>query len=153
MKLTQKEIDDVQKLLDGMKAQMKAEQEDDWLTMTPTSWIIDSDGSIYSMGNLVTKAQEFGMRYHTKAQAEKSRDEMKKINLIRYYATILDAKKGWVVDWDDRRQTKYSIYYDYKNKIYNHASTYTLSNFTPHMSEETSDKIVAKLNSVELVLS
>jgi len=119
--------------------------------MEPAKWWIMSTGEV-SRGTTkeVTRAQEFGMKYHTKEAAEKARDEMREANLLRYWTSVIDPK--WEADWGNVNQDKWFIYKT-KYKKYEYDYSWVSKGIgTVYMSEETARKICEKLNNGELKL-
>ena len=50
---------------------------------------------VYQVPRQVTNVQRFGMKFHTRAAAEKARDQMRRAKLIRYLvSTMQDLDEG-----------------------------------------------------------
>jgi hypothetical protein len=96
-----------------------------------------------SMIDMITDAQKFGMKYHTREQAEKARDQMKRANLLRYWVSTMQNldegvytvfKNGYTDKWEPGNANRR----DEIGRIY--------------MTRETAKKICDALNSGELKL-
>jgi hypothetical protein len=110
--------------------------------MTPARWVIGNRGNIFEGFGEVTEAQRFGMKYHTKEQAQTARDQLKRANLLRY----------WVSTMQDLDEGGYTIYkhptvggYQYCEDTYTNIGAVT-------MKKEAAIKICDALNSGDLEL-
>jgi len=121
--------------------------------MHPAEWSIINTGEIGRCATKeITKAQKFGMKYHTREAAERARDEMKEANLLRYWVSVIDP--DWKADWNNEAQEKSYISYDNtRNKYVINYNTYLKRISTVYMSEKAATKICEALNDGELTLN
>jgi hypothetical protein len=112
--------------------------------MEPANYYITNYGEVDgSTIDMVTDTQEFGMKYHTKEQAEKARDQMKRANLLRYWvSTMQDLNEGVYTvfrnGYTDKWEPGNANRRDEIGRIY--------------MTRETAKKICDALNNGELEL-
>jgi hypothetical protein len=110
--------------------------------MEPAEWIIGHNGQISKTDYAeITNTQRFGMKLHTKEQAEKARDQMRDANLLRYWVSTmqsLDEGTAFIYEEDG------NYYYSLDNKRVDIGKVY--------MKEETAKRICDALEKGELVL-
>jgi hypothetical protein len=117
--------------------------------MKPAEWYISTYGEVVEHSELLkqytkkNKAQLFGMVYHTKEQAEKAKNQMKKANLLRYWvSTMQDLDEGRAYIFKCRNG-KYDWFYSTLGRV---------SFGEIYMTEDTAEKICNALNKGELEL-
>jgi hypothetical protein len=112
--------------------------------MKPAGWAIDSAGDINTVAieHGVTPPQKFGMKFHTENQAHCARNQMRKSNVLRYWASTLqeDLYEGdYYIYLDD--DSVFRIYYDKRAPI-----------GTVTMKKNTAVKLCDALNDGDLKL-
>ena len=80
--------------------------------------------------------------YKTEQEAEKARDINEAI--IRVNDAIDELNEGWVPDWNDDKDTKCCIYYDFYSKCFDY-NFYYLDNFGAILNYMQSKYIVEKI--------
>lgn len=85
-----------------------------------TYYMIISSSTVAPNTNLEVmtdkKTIEFGNACKDKSYMEQRAREIKLDNLIHNFAHVVN--EGWMPDWDDRRESKWSICYDYDFEKY-----------------------------------
>lgn len=83
-------------------------------------WYIGSDGSYYATRWDNDKVDNLrlacGNCYETKEAAQKATD--KQFATVRVLNKLRELEGDWVADWNDSSQEKYTICFDYGNKIF-----------------------------------
>lgn len=108
-------------------------------------WVIDAFGNV-KLSTYMSSAN-FGTEYPTKEAAEKARDAMRSHNLLLAWLTENDD--GWVADWSDINQRKYSLYILYvsNKKYYDFTSDWSCQDLSKvYMSRPNAEKICKLLN-------
>lgn len=114
-------------------------------------WYVTLHGTVNSSTKTVRECTKFGIDRNTKAEAEEAAKAMRTHNRLLAYAAEFD--KGWKPDWNDFRQSKYSIYFDNENAMYRYSyNIYSNSIGIVYMSKECAKGLVEKLNNGEVVL-
>jgi hypothetical protein len=111
--------------------------------MKPAMWYICTKGDIGAGADEVTEVQKFGMKYHSKKQAEKARDQMRIANLLRYWvSTMQDLDEG----------TFYIVFDKAINKYFrmNDPNKYSIAEV--YMTEDTAVRICEALNNKDIKL-
>ena len=94
---------------------------------------------------------EFGVERQTKKAAEKASAAMRTYN--RLLAYVDEFGGDWEADWGDEIQVKYSVFYVYRDRLWDSAGRWALcTSGTVYMSRDCAEGLVAKLNSGEVVL-
>ena len=120
--------------------------------MKPAEWSIRNTGLlIRDTTEEVTLTQKFGMKYHTRETANKAIKEMRKTNLLRYWASVIDP--DWKPDWRNESQKKWYIEHKISTNTYYGNYNYTIPMLgTVYMSKKAVIKICEALNKGELKL-
>lgn len=107
-------------------------------------WFVNARGEIERLPTeQVTR--EFGVEYQTKEQAEKARNAMRKYN--RLLAWLAENDDGWVADWDNDDQEKWSVRYHHTSKSYETVYNYTIRSLgSVYMSQASAEKLRKLLN-------
>jgi len=123
---------------------------EDWRIFNPickkeiANYIVYLDGNIgYYPVHKVTEEQLFGVRFHSKEQAEKASKQMRRANILRYWvSTLQDLDEGnyCITQQLNPNEWVYLLHHKRRDpdKVY--------------MTLETAEKLCDALNSGELVL-
>jgi len=125
---------------------------DETWKMKPADWyVLNTSEIMKSPIKYISTSQKFGMMYHTEEHAKRARDEMRKANLLRYWASVIGPE--WKANWKNKNQEKWYIFYDNKNNRYIlDYSAYLKTLGTVYMSKKTATRICEALNNGELTL-
>lgn len=105
---------------------------------------VDLNGEVFS-SNMQQSKIDFGVVYQTREAAEKARDAMRTHN--RVLAWLAENDDGWVADWSDSNQDKWSVFYAHETKKWVLSGEYKFQNLgSPQMSEANAEKLCKLLN-------
>ena len=97
------------------------------------------------------RTSKFGVERQTAEAAEKASDAMRTHN--RLLAYVDEFGGDWEADWEDGKQVKCYVYYNYSGRRWNYSNWLeTRIGGAVYMSIECALELVAKLNSGEVVL-
>ena len=137
MNLTLKDIENVQKQIDELKAKLVKQDKLELL----------SEGEYLSVLNKTLNYRQAGAIRATKELAEIASKRMIQANKLEAYASVLEPDYVWV---EGDRFT--SIYYCPKFKEYSTETTDLISIGVPKMSKPTAEKLCELLNNEEINL-
>lgn len=118
-------------------------------------YLVNASGTVISSAESRVKADSsaviFGVTYKTRESADKARAAMRAHNRLLAYVAEFDP--DFVPDWEDLRQSKYSVHKNHSDAVW----AYFCNEFREHigavyMSEQCARGLVEKLNSGEVVL-
>lgn len=114
------------------------------------NWYIVSTGEVHKLVH-GSNVENFGTVRKTKMTAEKSANKMRIHN--RLLAYVDEHAPDYEPDWNDRKNDKYFVYYDYKLRSYCMSSTNrNIVAGCVYMPERVAYKLADDLNSGRVVL-
>lgn len=108
-------------------------------------YILDGYGKVYSLEGFsmnYTRCQyERGLAFKTRKQAEQFKKEQ--ILLFKMHKWAEEHNEGWTPDWEDFREPKYTIAYEYRKFVVSPAYTYQQFLKLPYFkSEEIAEQFI-----------
>ena len=114
-------------------------------------WFVNVTGEVFKSVYSPPEIVDFGLCYPTKEQAEKASEDMRQHN--RPLVWLVENDDGWIADWDNDKQLKYSVIFNHRlNKYEIVFSRYAKYMGAVYMSEANAEKLAALLNDGVVVL-